>query len=302
MPVLLDCRLVAQEHLDWVAREKLSLGFRPVLATVHFAPRKNAGSLQYRQMIARDAAKLDIGDMSLEADTEAELVQTIGKLNADPKVTGIMVFYPIGGRIADEDLMDLVSPQKDVEGLHSLNLGYLVKYKRWLDEARGIKCVVPATAKAVVKTLQSRDVRFEGAFAAVVNNSMRVGKPLGLMLENLGATVVECYDKTRLEDLRECVRRSDVVVTAVPDPNFTLDPKWVKPGAAILDVSYQGNIDVQGLDSHVAFATAPDNRIGQVTRAMMFVNLIYCAQNAKKDRDSAPAPIGRDLPGSRRDV
>ena len=288
MPVLLDCRLVAQDFLDWVAREKLSLGFRPTLATVLFTPRKNAGSVQYRDLILKDAAKLDFGAQSLEAETEGELVRLLGRLNADPKITGIMVFYPIGGRIADEDLMDLVSPNKDVEGLHSLNLGYLIKYKRWLDETRGIKCVVPATAKAVVKTLQHFHVRLERQFVTVINNSMRVGKPLGLMLENLGATVVECYDKTRLEDLQSCVVRSDVVVTAVPDPQFTLDPKWIKPGAAVVDVSYQGNIDVKALAPSIAFATAPDNRIGQVTRAMMWVNLIYCAQNVKKERDSIP--------------
>jgi 5,10-methylene-tetrahydrofolate dehydrogenase/methenyl tetrahydrofolate cyclohydrolase len=294
MPVLLDCRLVAQEFLDWVGREKLSLGFRPSLATVLFAPRKNPGSVQYRDLILRDAERFDIAALSHEAQNEGELVQLLGNLNADPKVTGIVVFYPIGGRIADEDLMDLVSPQKDVEGLHSLNLGYLMKYKRWIDETRGIKCVVPATAKAVVKTLQHYNVRLERQFVAVVNNSMRVGKPLGIMLENLGATVVECYDKTRLEDLRDCVRRADVVVTAVPDPSFAMDPDWIKPGAAVLDVSYQGNIDVQALNPHVAFATAPGNRIGQVTRAMMFVNLIYCAQAFKKEKDSDL--LGKDLP------
>jgi 5,10-methylene-tetrahydrofolate dehydrogenase/methenyl tetrahydrofolate cyclohydrolase len=294
MPVLLDCRLVAQEFLDWVGREKLSLGFRPSLATVLFAPRKNPGSVQYRDLILRDAERLDIGALPLEAQNEGELVQLLGNLNADPKVTGIVVFYPIGGRIADEDLMDLVSPQKDVEGLHSLNMGYLIKYKRWLDETRGIKCVVPATAKAVVKTLQHFNVRLDRQFVTVINNSMRVGKPLALMLENLGATVVECYDKTRLEDLRDCVRRSDVVVCAVPDPSFNLDPEWIKPGAAVVDVSYQGNIDVKALNPNVAFATSADNRIGQVTRAMMFVNLIYCAQTLKKEKDSGL--IGTDQP------
>jgi len=291
MPVLLDCRLVAQEYLDWVAREKLALGFRPTIATVLFSPRKNAGSLQYRDLVLKDAERMDIGSLALEAAGEGELVQTLGRLNADPSVTGVMVFYPIGGRIADEDIMDLVSPHKDVEGLHSLNLGYLIKYKRWLDETRGIKCVVPATAKAVVKVLQHYKVRMERQFVTVVNNSMRVGKPLGLMLENLGATVVECYDKTRLEDLRDCVRRSDVVVTAVPDPNFTIDPAWIKPGAAVFDVSYQGNIDTAALNENVGFATAPGNRIGQVTRAMTFVNLIYCAQNVKKEKEIAA--IGR---------
>jgi 5,10-methylene-tetrahydrofolate dehydrogenase/methenyl tetrahydrofolate cyclohydrolase len=293
MPVLLDCRLVAQEYLDWVAREKQNLGFRPTLATVLFKPRINPSSTQYRDLMLKDAARLDFGVASHEPATEGELIQLLGQLNEDPKVTGIMVFYPIGGRMTDEDLMDLVSPNKDVEGLHSLNLGYLIKFKRWLDETRGIKCVVPATAKAVLKTLQHYKVRVERQFVTIVNNSMRVGKPLGLMFENLGATVVECYDKTRLEDLRACVSRADVVVSAVPDPAFAIDPKWIKPGAAVVDVSYQGNIDTAALGDEVAFATAPGNRIGQVTRAMMFVNLIYCAQSLKKEKDAEAIGKGR---------
>ncbi|MDE2291641.1 MAG: bifunctional 5,10-methylenetetrahydrofolate dehydrogenase/5,10-methenyltetrahydrofolate cyclohydrolase, partial [Elusimicrobia bacterium] len=189
----------------------------------------------------------------------------------------------------DEEVMDLVSPRKDIEGLHSLNLGYLIKYRRFLDEARGLKCVVPATAKAVVKALQSRpEVRLEGAFCTIVNNSMRVGKPLGLMLENLGATVVKCYDKTPLDALEACVRRSDVVVTAVPDPSFRLDASWVKPGAAVVDVSFGGNVDVDALMGRAGVTTAADNRVGHLTRAMMFVNLVYCCAAAAE-----PEAVGR---------
>ena len=140
---------------------------------------------------------------------------------------------------------------------------------------------MPATAKAVVKILQAYpEIPIEGAFAVVVNNSMRVGKPLGLMLENLGATVVKCYDKTPRGLLEEQVRRADLLITAVPDPSFNLDPSWVKPGAAVVDVSYQGNVDAKALEGVASFLTAPDNRIGAMTRAMTFVNLVYCAKNA----------------------
>jgi 5,10-methylene-tetrahydrofolate dehydrogenase/methenyl tetrahydrofolate cyclohydrolase len=187
--------------------------------------------------------------------------------------------------------MDLVSPLKDVEGLHSVNLGYLVKYKRFLDEAKGIKCVVPATAKAVVKTLlHYPEIKIEGAFAVVINNSMRVGKPLGLMLENLGATVMKCYDKTPQEVLEQSVRRADIVVTAVPDPSFRLEASWIKKGAVVVDVSYQGNIDMKAAASRASFLTASDNRIGSVTRAMTFINLVYCAKNAPLRR-SARVPV-----------
>lgn len=290
MAALFDCRAIAQGFLDWVHAEMWELGFKPCLATVYFTPWSNPGSLKYRDLILKDARALGVEARSLEVADSAGLFSAIASLNGDPRVTGIMVFYPINAELPDEDVMDLVSSTKDVEGLHSVNLGYLIKYKRYLDEKRGVKCVVPATAKAVVKTLQHARVPIERAFVAIVNNSMRVGKPLGLMLENLGATVVKCYDKTRLSHLKDCVERADILVTAVPDPHFALDPSWVKPGAAVVDVSFQGNIEVAALGPKPAVVTSPHNRIGQVTRAMVFVNLIYCAQNAKRQARSAARP------------
>lgn len=280
MPAIFDCRRVAEHFRGWVLREKASLGSRLRLATVLYGPNRNAGSQKYRDLMVKDAVSLGVEHRDFEVGGEDELFKTLGRLNADDGVTGVMVFYPIKGRLPDEDVMDLVAPSKDVEGLHSVNLGYLIKFKQFLDAERGVKCVVPATAKAVVKTLQQHAVGIEGAFAAIVNNSMRVGKPLALMLENLGATAVACYDKTKPADLEACVRRADIVVTAVPDPDFRLDPSWIKPGAAVLDVSFQGNIDTAAL-TQAAWVTAPDNRVGQVTRALTWVNLVYCARAAR---------------------
>lgn len=290
MTHVLDCRGLAEGYFSWVRERRAELPFTPGLATVTLKGHTDAGSVQYRDMILKDARSLGMLARSVEARDEAELTAAIENLNADHEVQGVVVMYPLRAKRPDEDFMDLVSARKDIEGLHSMNLGYLLKYRRWLDEARGLKCVVPATAKAVVKALLSRpEVRVEGAFVTVVNNSMRVGKPLGLMLENLGATVVKCYDKTAREALEACVRRSDVVVTAVPDPAFKLDPAWVKPGAAVVDVSFGGNVDAGALTGRAAVVTAPDNRIGRLTRAMMFVNLIYCCSAA-----AAPEAAGRD--------
>jgi len=278
---LLDCRGVAQKYFDWTKRAKAELGFSPGLATVLFRPEQNPSSKRYRDLILKDAAQLGLKTQSLEATQEKELLALIEKLNEAEEIDGTVIFYPLKAAAADEDVMDLVSPRKDVEGLHSMNLGYLIKYKQYLDVAHQIKCVVPATAKAVVKTLQHYpDIKVEGAFVVIVNNSMRVGKPLGLMLENLGATVVKCYDKTSLPVLEECARRADILISAVPDPAFRLDPAWVKKSAVVVDVSFEGNIDVSSLE-RASYVTAPDNRIGQVTRAMMFVNLIYCARQRR---------------------
>jgi 5,10-methylene-tetrahydrofolate dehydrogenase/methenyl tetrahydrofolate cyclohydrolase len=278
MPIV-DSQTIADHHLDWVRREAATLSFTPCLATLVYQPAADAASVQYRNLTLRDARASGFETRSLEAADLDELRRHIRQANEDTGIHGLVILYPLRADVRDEDMMDLVVPHKDIEGLHSINLGYLIKYKVFLDEARTLKCVVPATAKAVVKALQwYPEVAIRGAFVTLINNSMRVGKPLGLMLENLGATVVKCYDLTRAEDLEHSVRRSDIVVTAVPDPAFALDPSWVRPGAAVFDVSYQGNVDVRGLEGRAAMYTVPQNRLGRITRAMTLVNLIYCAK------------------------
>lgn len=274
-----DSQAIADHYLDWVRRERAQLPFTPCLATLLYTPASDAASVQYRDLVLKDAAAAGFAVRSLEAADPDALRQRIRQVNEDSGVHGLVVLYPLKSALRDEDVMDLVVPHKDIEGLHSINLGYLIKYKVFLDEAQTRKCVVPATAKAVVKALQwYPQVAIRGAFVTLVNNSMRVGKPLGLMLENLGATVVKCYDLTRPSDLEQCVRRADIVVTAVPDPAFALDPSWVRPGATVVDVSYQGNVDVRGLEGRAALYTVPQNRLGKITRAMMLVNLVYCAK------------------------
>ena len=276
--IVLDCRAIADEHLDWVRAEQAKLRFAPTLATLLYRPGADAASIQYRDLILKDAERLGLNVRSHEAHDEDGILRKISEVNADPQVHGLVVLYPLRSNLADDDVMDLVSPYKDAEGLHSLNLGYLIKYRRFLDEARQAKCDVPATPKAVMKALQRHpNVPVEGPFAVAIDNSMRVGKPLGLMLENLGATVVKCYDKTRPEVLEASVRAADILVTAVHDPSFHIPPDWVKPGAAVVDVSYQGNIDTKALHDRAALITVPENRPGRITRAMMFVNLVYCA-------------------------
>lgn len=289
MARVLDCRAVAESHWKWVASEIEGLRRKPVLSTILFQGEKNPASKQYRDLIVKDAGRLGVRMDSRDVEDEVGLLEILRAQGQDCSTTGLMLFYPLGARIKDEDVMDLVSPLKDVEGLHSTNLGYLIKYKRYLDADEKIKCVVPATAKAVVKILQAYpEINLSGAFVTIINNSMRVGKPLGLMFENLGATVVNCFDKTSPEALEQSVRRADIVVTAVPDPKFRVNPAWIKPGAAVVDVSYEGNLDAKAVGERAGFLTMPDNRIGSVTRAMTFVNLIYCAKNVPLRRN-APA-------------
>ena len=280
MTRLFECARIAEEFLQWIRTEKDRLTHRPCLATLLHSPTANEASVLYRNLILKDAARLGLQARSFEAQNEDSLFALIHQINRDPEITGVLTLYPLNLKTPDEDIMDMVSPLKDIEGLHSINLGYLIKYKIFLDPVKKIKCVVPATGKAVVKLLHAYpEIRIKGAFVLIVNNSMRVGKPLGLMLENLGATVIKCYHETPADVLEHSAKRADIVITAVPRADFRLNPDWIRDGAVVVDVSYKGNVDVNALQGKASFVTSPEDRIGQVTRAMMFVNLIYCAQN-----------------------
>src|SRR5579885_1693366 len=139
MTRLLDCRAVAGRYFDWAAREVKGMRRKPHLATILFRPEQNPASLKYRDLILKDAARVGVTVDGHEARDEEALLALIKRLNARASVTGIMLFYPLCSALRDEDVMDQVSPLKDVEGLHSINLGYLIKHKLFLDEARGIK-------------------------------------------------------------------------------------------------------------------------------------------------------------------
>jgi len=279
MTVHIDCSTLAKGFFRQFRELKAGLGYEPGVATVCLKTSPVPGAKEYRDYILKDAARLGVRARSVEVADEAELRAAIAGLNRDEGIQGVIMLHPLGFDRPDKEFMDLIAPGKDIEGLHSLNLGYLLKYRKFLDEASGIKCVVPATAKAVVKALQHYMAdRIPGAFAVIVNNSLRVGNPLGLMLENLGATVVKCYDRTRPEVMEHCVRKADVLVTAVPDPEFRLDPSWVPEGAAVIDVSFLGNVDTAALEGRAGLMTVPSSRIGKMTRAMMFINLMYCCR------------------------
>ncbi len=293
MSATFDCRAVAERFIEWARLERAKMLVAPKLATILFKPRAGLDSIKYRNLILQDASRLNINAESFEPESESELKDLIVRLNKDSSVSGILVFYPVGGEFQEEVLMDIVSPLKDVEGLHSVNLGYLIKYQKFLDTEKNIKCVVPATAKAIIKTLQDHRVAIERSFAVIINNSMRVGKPLGLMLENLGATVVNCHDKTNPADLEDCVRRADILVTAVPSPSFAINPDWIKRGSSVVDVSYEGNIDVNLAQKRAKLITSPNNRIGQVTRSLLFVNLLYCAKALNNPASATPDLAGR---------
>jgi 5,10-methylene-tetrahydrofolate dehydrogenase/methenyl tetrahydrofolate cyclohydrolase len=114
MARLLDCRGIASRYFDWATREVAVMKRKPRLATILFRPKQNPASLQYRDLMLKDAARLGVHVDGHEAEDEEALLALVRRLNRSSAVSGIMLFYPLCAALRDEDVMDLVSPMKDV--------------------------------------------------------------------------------------------------------------------------------------------------------------------------------------------
>ena len=218
----------------------------------------------------------EIGVASIRRDlpataTQAEVETVIDELNADPACTAFLVQQPTG--LDEFALLSRVDPDKDVDGLHPVNLGSLVL---------GQPAPLPCTPTGVLELLRRYDVPIAGAHAVIIGRGITVGRPLGLLLSRRSenATVMLCHTGTR--DLPTFTRQADILVSAAGSPNL-ITPDMVKPGAAVLDVG------ISRVDGKVAGDVYPDvaevagwispnpGGAGPMTRAMLLRNVVDAA-------------------------
>lgn len=253
-------------------------GITPGLGTVLVGD--DPGSRWYVGAKHKDCA--EIGITSIRRDLPAtatldEVLAVVRELNEDPACTGFLVQQPTG--LDENAILSAVDPVKDVDGLHPVNLGWLVL---------GNTAPLPCTPMGCIELLRRHDVPLDGARVAIVGRGITVGRPLGLILtrRSENATPVLCHTGTR--DLTAEVRQADIVVAAAGRPGI-ITADMVKPGAAVLDV---GVSRVEGEDgkSRVAGDVANDVRevagwvspnpggVGPMTRAMLLSNVVEAAE------------------------
>src|SRR6476619_5072667 len=267
-------KAIKAELTERVARLR-EQGVVPGLGTVLVGD--DPGSHWYVNAKHRDCAQ--IGITSLRRDlpasaTQAEVEAVIDELNADPACTGFLVQQPTG--LDEFALLSRVHPDKDVDGLHPVNLGKLV-----LGEAGPLPC----TPVGAIELLRRHGVQIAGAEVVVVGRGLTVGRPLGLLLtrRSENATVTLCHTGT--VDLAAHVRHADIVVAAAGVPGL-ISAGMVKPGAAVLDVGVSrvdGKIagDVALDVVEVAGHVAPNpGGVGPMTRAMLLANVVQAAERA----------------------
>jgi len=250
-----------------------SHGVVPGLGTVLVGD--DPGSTWYVGAKHRDSA--EIGITSIRRDlpataTQDEVEAVIDELNADPDCTGFLVQQPTG--LDEMALLSRVDPDKDIDGLHPTNLGWLVL---------GKPAPLPCTPIGCVELLRRYDVPIAGAHVVIVGRGITVGRPLALILtrRSENATVTVCHTGTK--DLAAQVREGDIVVAAAGVPGI-ITADMVKPGAAVLDVGVSrvdGKPvgDVAADVAEVAGWLSPNpGGVGPMTRAMLLTNVVAAAE------------------------
>ena len=251
------------------------LGVVPGLGTVLVGD--DPGSRWYVGAKHKDCAEIGIESIRVDLPataTQAEVERVIDALNSDPACTGFLVQQPTG--LDEFALLSRVDPDKDVDGLHPVNLGKLV-----LGESGSLPC----TPIGIIELLRRHDVEIRSAEVVVVGRGLTVGRPLGLLLtrRSENATTTLCHTGTR--DLAAHTRRADIVVAAAGVPGI-ITGDMVKPGAAVLDVG------VSRVEGKLAGDVAPDvwdvagwvspnpGGVGPMTRAMLLSNIVQMAEKA----------------------
>lgn len=205
-----------------------------------------------------------------ESTTQGELLSLINKLNNDNKINGILVQLPLPSHINESIVLNSVSPQKDVDGFHPINAGYLFE---------GQPKFIPCTPHGIIKMLDFYNVEIEGKNAVVLGRSNIVGKPAAILLLQKNATVTICHSRTR--NLNEILKNADIIVAAIGKAHF-VKKEMVKEGATIIDVGINrlengklaGDVDFDGVREVCGLITPVPGGVGPMTITMLLWNTL----------------------------
>jgi methylenetetrahydrofolate dehydrogenase (NADP+)/methenyltetrahydrofolate cyclohydrolase len=266
-------------------------GIQPGLAVILAGD--DPASQSYVKSKAKACAEIGIYsvDNRLPAEiSEEELLSRIEQFNRNERVHGILVQLPLPEHIDEMRVLMAISPEKDVDGFHPVNVGKMVI---------GQRCFLPCTPHGIVQMLVRSGVQLEGAEVVIVGRSNIVGKPLANLLiqkSRLGnATVTVCHTKTR--NLAEHVQRADIVIAAAGRPR-TITAEMVREGAVVIDVGVNrvedpaakngyrlvGDVDFESVQQKASMITPVPGGVGPMTITMLLYNTVESAERTAERR------------------
>jgi methylenetetrahydrofolate dehydrogenase (NADP+)/methenyltetrahydrofolate cyclohydrolase len=275
---IIDGKAVAAKLREQIAAEAATLtarGTQPGLAVIMVGDNPASDVYVRNKINACEKTGIRSIEQRLPATaTQAEIAALITGLNTDPQVHGILLQLPVPRHINADALIALIDPDKDVDGLHPVNIGRLVA---------GLPGMVPCTPQGSLHLIHEVTKDLTGLHAVVIGRSLLFGKPMGQLLLAENCTVTQAHSKTR--DLPALCRQADILVAAVGRAAM-VKADWIKPGAIVIDVGINrmddgklvGDVDfTAALDVAGAITPVPGG-VGPMTIACLLANTIKAAQ------------------------
>ncbi|MDP4169120.1 MAG: bifunctional methylenetetrahydrofolate dehydrogenase/methenyltetrahydrofolate cyclohydrolase FolD [Bacillota bacterium] len=229
----------------------------------------------------KEKACKDLGMLSLlielpESLPENDLLTKIKELNEDPTIHGILVQLPLPKQINEKKVIESISPEKDVDGFHPINIGRMMT---------GQETFLPCTPFGIMVMLKEMEIETEGKHVVIVGRSNIVGKPSGQLFLNENATVTYCHSRTK--DLKFHTRQADILVSAVGIANF-ITADHVSDGAVVIDVGMNrdengklcGDVAFETVKQKAGYITPVPGGVGPMTITMLMYNTMKSAKNA----------------------
>ena len=276
MAVILDGKALAAEIRRKIREDAGKLPRRPGLAVIL------VGDDPASQLYVKNKTK-DCDECSylsrrfdLPADiSEEHLLGIIDKLNKDSAIDGILVQLPLPEHMDEKRIIEAISPEKDVDVFHPMNVGRMV---------RGDAKLWPCTPSGIMELLRAYHISVEGKHCVMVGRSNIVGKPMGLLLLKENGTVTYCHRKT--QDLASFTRQADVLIVAAGSKGL-ITGEMVKEGAVVIDVAmnrdestgkFTGDVLFEEVAPKAAYITPVPGGVGPMTRAMLMKNVLTLAK------------------------
>ncbi|MCF6137850.1 bifunctional methylenetetrahydrofolate dehydrogenase/methenyltetrahydrofolate cyclohydrolase FolD [Pseudalkalibacillus berkeleyi] len=209
-----------------------------------------------------------------EETTEEKLLAIIEQYNNDEACHGILVQLPLPKHISDTSVIEAISPEKDVDGFHPINIGRMMT---------GQRAFLPCTPFGIVEMVKAKNIQIEGKHVVVIGRSNIVGKPVGQLFLNENATVTYCHSRT--PNMKEITRQADILIVAVGKKEF-IGKDYIKPGAVVIDVGINrkedgkltGDVVFEEAEEIASYLTPVPKGVGPMTITMLLQNTILSAK------------------------
>ena len=274
MAQIIDGKAISQAVKDEIKARTAELSAKGITATLAvILVGEDPASQVYVKNKKKACEYCGIRSLSYElpADTtEEKLLELIEELNERSDVNGILVQLPLPAGIDEDRVLDAISPDKDVDGFHPVNVGKL---------SIGKKGFVSCTPAGVIQLLKRSNIEISGKECVVVGRSNIVGKPMSMLLLKENGTVTVCHSRTK--DLKEVTKRADILVVAIGKPKF-IDASYVREGAVVIDVGIHrqedgklcGDVDYASVEPIASAITPVPGGVGPMTIAMLMYNCL----------------------------